>query len=162
GFLFQDLKRDAEAEAQFRRAMELEPAEPLHPRNLGNLFKDRGRPAEAERWYRRGPENRPRYAGAANRPRRLLPRTERRRGGDAGAGSGSGLLCEARRGAAGAEAQFRQAMELERAEPLYPRNLGDLLKDRGRPGETEQWYRRALEIDPRYAAAFNGLGLLFQ
>ncbi|MCB1233227.1 MAG: tetratricopeptide repeat protein, partial [Verrucomicrobiae bacterium] len=57
-----------------------------------------------------------------------------------------------------ASAAFRQAIELD-PKDAYPWNgLGNLLRDQGRPEESEAAYRRAIELDPKDAYPWNGLG----
>jgi tetratricopeptide (TPR) repeat protein len=51
-------------------------------------------------------------------------------------------------------------MELEPTEPIYPDNLGALYRERREYTQAEEWYRKALAVDARYAPAHNGLGLL--
>src|SRR5262249_15652280 len=53
-------------------------------------------------------------------------------------------------------------MELKASEPLYPRNLGDLLRENRQWEPARQAYEQALAIDADYAPAVNGLGLLHQ
>lgn len=48
------------------------------------------------------------------------------------------------------------------ANPIYHGNLGNVLKDAGRPTEAIAAYRRALEIDPSYGEIHNNLGYLLQ
>jgi tetratricopeptide (TPR) repeat protein len=40
-----------------------------------------------------------------------------------------------------------KAAKLDSAEPLYPRNIGDMCEERDQFEEAERWYRKALEID---------------
>ena len=131
-----------EAERLFRRAMELDPTEPVYPRNLGDLLRDARRWEEARAVYDQALAIDRAYAPAVN---------------------GLALLHKERRSSpdlAEAERLFRRAMELDPTEPVYPRNLGDLLRDARRWEEARAVYDQALAIDPAYAPAVNGLALL--
>ena len=74
--------------------------------------------------------------------------------------NGLALLEDVRGHTAEAEKSFRKAMEADPAQPLYPRNLGDLLREANRWDEAEATYNKALELDPQFVDAVNGLGLL--
>lgn len=137
----QDRGHLAQAEMWFRRAMEAVPRRSLYPRNLGDLLRERtNRWDEAEAAYKIALDIDPADSAALN---------------------GLALLEQARRHIPEAEALFRQAMEASPAERLFPRNLGDLLREMTpRVEDAEAAYMRALALDSRYADAFNGLGLL--
>jgi predicted O-linked N-acetylglucosamine transferase (SPINDLY family) len=53
-----------------------------------------------------------------------------------------------------------EALVRDPANPIYHGNLGNVLKDAGRPTEAMAAYRRALEIDPSYGEIHNNLGYL--
>ena len=53
-------------------------------------------------------------------------------------------------------------MELDPGGKWCPYNLGDLYRDLKRYEDAEHSYRKALEINAGYAAAYIGLGLLFK
>ena len=59
-----DLKRYEEAEAAFRKAIELNPSDAEAYSNLGNLLNDLKRYEEAEAAYRKAIELNPSYAEA--------------------------------------------------------------------------------------------------
>lgn len=54
------------------------------------------------------------------------------------------------------------ALARDPANPIYHGNLGNVLKDAGRPTEAIAAYRRALDIDPSYGEIHNNLGYLLQ
>jgi protein O-GlcNAc transferase len=57
---------------------------------------------------------------------------------------------------------IRGAIERDPDNPIYHGNLGNVLKDAGRPGDAIAAYRRALEIDAGYAEIHNNLGYVLQ
>ncbi len=57
---------------------------------------------------------------------------------------------------------IRDAVELDPNNPLYHANLGNILKDSGRPTDAIMAYRRALELHPGYAEVHNNLGYVLQ
>jgi len=104
------------------------------------LLRQSGQLEDAEGWYRKALAIDPGYARAWN---------------------GLGLVWEARKELAKArEHYYEKAAELDPKEPVYPCNVGDLLRQSGQLGEAKGWYRKALAIDPQNARAQNGLGLL--
>jgi len=60
----------------------------------------------------------------------------------------------------GAEAAYRQAIQLDPSLANALTNLGNLMFKRGRTQEAEQFYRRALALDPEQPEAFYNLGFL--
>ncbi len=55
---------------------------------------------------------------------------------------------------------YRQAAALKPEEPQYANSLGHVLLLAGRYGDAEEWMRRALSVEPRYAEAYANLGYL--
>ena len=139
--MLKEQKRFDEAEVQFCKAIELAPAEPLYPRNLGDMYRERQLYQEAEEWYAKALAVDPNYATAYND--RALMYQEQKRFDEA-------------------EVQFCKAIELAPAEPLYPRNLGSMYRERQLYQEAEEWYTKALAVDPNYATAYNGRALMLK
>ncbi len=138
--LYQDKKRFDDALAAFTTAADLDPSEPLYPRNIGYLFREWRLFVDAEmvpQGHRHRPKTRPR----TQRPRAPQPGSER---------------------FDDALAAFTTAADLDPSEPLYPRNIGDMFRDRKLFVDAEKWLRKAIDIDPKHAPAHNGLALLYQ
>ncbi len=138
------LGRYADAEAAYRKALELDPEYACAHRRLGDLLQFHlGRYEEAEAAYRRAMDLDPTDAY----PHDVLGNLLHHRLG----------RCEE------AEAVYRKAMELDPRDAYPHRGLGDLLQYRlGRYEEAEAAYRKALELDPMDANSHNGLGNLLQ
>lgn len=54
---------------------------------------------------------------------------------------------------AGAEQAFREAVQRDEQDAQYAYNLGLALERQGRPSEAATWYAKALDRDPKFAAA---------
>ena len=52
---------------------------------------------------------------------------------------------------------YLKAIELDPEAPLYPTNLGECFRYLGRTDEAFEAYHQALEIDPDYESALEGL-----
>lgn len=123
-----DLQRPDEAEAAFRRAVQLDPDDYDTQNNLGFLLLVRGRPEEAVPVLRRALE--------------LSPDEPRARTNLGFALAAQGL--------------DREALDVFRAiqpEALALTNMGLACERRGAPEEALTWYRRALDIAPTQIAA---------
>lgn len=124
----------------YDQLIEQEPASPKLHNELGVARHQLGRLADAERAYRRALELDPVYTPAWNN----LAVVRRHRGDDV-------------------DAQATFGTGLERASrPLAVVwwNLGLMLERAGRDTEAERAYRRALEVEPDWAAAWSALGAL--
>ncbi|MDO8774117.1 MAG: tetratricopeptide repeat-containing glycosyltransferase family protein [Burkholderiaceae bacterium] len=139
GILLKDSLRLAEAEAAYRRALEIKPDYAEAHNNLGILLNESKRLAAAEAAYRRALEIKPDYAEAHNNLGNLLNESKR--------------LAEA-------EAAYRRALEIKPDYAEAHNNLGILLNESKRLAAAEAAYRRALEIKPDYAEARWNLSLL--
>ncbi len=128
-----------EAEAAYRRTLELKPDHVDAQNNLGVLLQNSKRLAEAEVAYRRALAIKPDYADVHCNLGVLLKNSKR--------------LPEA-------EAAYRRALAIkpDYAEAHY--NLGVLLRENKRLPEAEAVYRRALEIKPDHPEARWNLSLL--
>jgi predicted O-linked N-acetylglucosamine transferase (SPINDLY family) len=134
--LFQQTKRLSEAEASFRRVLELKPDYAEAHFNLGNLLDEAKRLPEAEASYRRALELKPDYADVYYNLGTLFLEAQR--------------LPEA-------ESSFRRALELKPDFAEAHNNLGATLKELGLPDDAVTCYRRALEIKPDFAEAHSNL-----
>lgn len=143
-WLHVELGRYEEAEAAYRRAIDLDPKDVWPWNNLGNLLQDHlNRYEEAEAAYRRAIEIVPKDAlpwnNLGNLLKNHLGRNEE------------------------AEAAYLHAIELDPKYALPWNNLGNLLKNHlGRYEEAEAAYLHAIELDPKYASPWNGLGGLLK
>lgn len=164
----------AEAEREYRRALELDPRNAPAHNNLGNLYREQQRLNEAEREYRLALELLPRYPEALINLAALC--------------SGQGRFAEALDLFADAQQVGGERPELyhniaiahaglgnwgeaevalRRAAALRPEartyfGLGDAVERQGRPAEAEALYREALRLDPGYAKPYLNLGRLFE
>jgi tetratricopeptide (TPR) repeat protein len=144
GKLLRDyLNRYEEAEAAYRRAIELDPNYARPWNGLGNLLQDHlNRYEEAEAAYRRAIELDPNYARPWN---------------------GLGILLQDHLNRyEEAEAAYRRAIELDPKSAWAWYGLGNLLQYcLDRYEEAEAAYRRAIELEPN-ARPWHGLGNLLQ
>jgi len=130
GTSLRSLGRLAEAEASYRRAIELKPDYADAHNHLGTTLRDLGRTGEAEASFREALRLRPDYGDAYNNLGNLLRETGR---------------------PAEAEPAYRQALRL--IPPQHPklaamlRNLAAALHDLDRDGEAEAACRAALQRD---------------
>ena len=138
------LERYAEAEAAYRKAIELDPKTPRPWNGLGNLYADKlERYADAEAAYRKAIELDPKYAHPWN-------------------GLGN-LYADKLERYADAEAAYRKAIELDPKFAPPWNNLGNLYQDKlKRYADAEAAYRKAIELDPKDAYPWNGLGKLYK
>jgi tetratricopeptide (TPR) repeat protein len=132
-----DLERYEEAEAAYRKAIELDPNYASPHNGLGSLLRRLKRYEEAEAAYRKAIELDPNYAMARNNQGSLLSDLERYEE---------------------AEVAYRKAIELDPNLVMAHNNLGSLLSVLERYEEAEVAYRKAIELDPNYAMAHNHLG----
>ena len=130
-----------EAEAGYRRALELKPDFAEAHNNLGLTLQAQGRLAEAEASYRRVLELQPDWADTHNN-------------------LGVTLWDQGRQ--AEAEASYRRALEIEPDYVEAHNNLGNARRDQGKLPEAEASLRRALALKPDFAEAHNNLGNTLQ
>ena len=130
---------EASTEAELRKAIEAEPGNGRHWRNLGRLLAQKQESAlEAEGAYRKAIDLDPKLA-------------------DAWAGLGSFLGTTERKEEA--EADLRTAIELVPEFDGYWNDLGNLLVNiPKRAAEAEAAYRKAIELDPDYGSYWDRLG----
>jgi len=140
GYIYDDLGRKDDAEAEQRKAVELGPRNDSPYVNLANLVRARGRLDEAEALYRKAIEMEP---------------------DDAGALHGLGGVFFDRRQAAEAEKWYRKAFELDPNDAGFCASLGNILRVLGRLDQGEQLLRKAIELEPDNAEAQVNLGILY-
>jgi protein O-GlcNAc transferase len=140
GVTLQYMSRMAEAEANYRRAIQINPEHTNAHNNLGAAFLKSGRLTEAEASCRRALQINPDNADAHNN----LGNTFKEQGRSAEA-----------------EDSFRRALQINPNNADTHNNLGNILKDMSRMAEAEASYRRALEIYPAFAKAYCNLLFLY-
>jgi Flp pilus assembly protein TadD len=128
-----------EAEAEFRRNIQLDRKNVQTHLNLGNLLQMTKRLKEAEATYRRAIEIDPEYFGAYFNLGNLLRITNRPKE---------------------AEAAYRRAIEIDPKHATALGNLGIVLMMTDRPKEAEAAFRRATRIDPKDASTHFNLGVM--
>jgi Flp pilus assembly protein TadD len=131
----------AEAEKNFKKAIELKPDYAVAHNNLGAVLKDQGRLDEAETNFRKTIELKPDYAEAHNNLGAVL--------------RDLGRLDEA-------ETNFRKTIELKPNYAEAHNYLGAVLRDLGRLDEAETNIKKAIELKPDYAEAHNNLGAVLR
>ncbi|QQS46436.1 MAG: tetratricopeptide repeat protein [Acidobacteriota bacterium] len=138
--LAEHLKRFDEAEAAFRKAIQIDPNNAFAWNNLGNLLSDLKRFDEAEAAYRKAIEINPNYTSAWHNLGNLLSDLKR--------------FDEA-------EVAYRKALEINPNYAYAWNWLGNLLSDLKRFDEAEAAYRKAIEIDPDNSEFLNSLAWMF-
>jgi len=127
-----------EAEAEFAKALELNPNDADALLNLATVASLRGNPARAEHLVKQALRANPDHTVA------LAKLAELRR--DAGDLEESERL-------------FREALALDEVSPELYLGLGDVLQRAGKYKEAEAAFRRVLELDPDSFAAYYNLGV---
>jgi tetratricopeptide (TPR) repeat protein len=135
-----DAKELSQAEALYRKAIEIDSKYHFAYNNLGNVLADLKRYDEAEAAYRKVIEIDPNNVIAYNNLGDTLSDSKR--------------YDEA-------EAACRKAIELDPNYALAYANLGNLLRNLKRYDEAEVACRKAIELDPNNVIAYNNLGNVF-
>jgi tetratricopeptide (TPR) repeat protein len=137
GLALEDLKKPAEAEKAYRKAIELRLDFPEAHTNLGHALLDLNKPAEAEQAYRKAIALQPDLALARH-------------------GLGNALADQKK--LAEAEKAYRKAIDLRPDAEVY-NDLGIVLRGQSKLGEAVQAYRRAIHLQPDLAGAYSNLGV---
>ncbi|HYP25699.1 MAG TPA: tetratricopeptide repeat protein [Blastocatellia bacterium] len=135
------LNRDAEAESDLRKVIELDPSFARAHRALGQILSDRGQTADAVKAFRRAVELDPKLTRV-----RIFYASALLKGGDAAAAS----------------EQLKAAIEMGEADAFTHALLGVALDRMGRRDEALAEFGRALALDPNNATAREGRGRLFE
>ncbi|MBI4476709.1 MAG: tetratricopeptide repeat protein [Acidobacteria bacterium] len=133
--------RPDEAEAHYRRALEISPEYAAAHSNLGALLRAGGRVEEAIAHYREALRLQPDHTSARYN-------------------LANALLAQGR--AAEAAEQFRHALAQDPQSVAVHNNLGIALATAGRPEEAARSFRQALAIDPASAEAHVNLGKVLE
>ena len=135
------IDRPTEAEASYRRALQIKPHNANILCNLGATLSDLGRLGEAETSYRRALQIKPNIAEVHVNLGNVL--------------SDLGRLDEA-------ETSYRLALQIKPDIAEAHSNLGNTLRKLYRLAEAETCLRLALKIEPDFAKAHNNLGIVLQ
>ena len=163
--------RLAEAAAEFREAIRLQPDSPEAHADLGNCLEVEGLPEDARGEYAAALAINPGFAGARydlglsllksgglEEALAQLRRTLEADPGHAAARNTLGLALAGLGRLPEAMEQYRLALGLDPKIPEAHLNLGNALFKLGRPQEAVAEYRLALSLEPGYSAAHNNLG----
>jgi serine/threonine-protein kinase len=127
----------AEAVAEYRKALDIEPGDAVAHYNLGNALYRQGRWAEAEAAYRES--------------LRLQPN-------DAESHCGLGIALGWQGKPAQAEVEFRKAIHLKPDYALAHYSFGVVLRQQGKFGDAAAAFREGIRLKPDYAEAHQALG----
>jgi tetratricopeptide (TPR) repeat protein len=164
--------RTEDAERFYREAVAAAEPDAALRLEIGDFYRDAGRTDEARSWYRGVTGDEPAAQEAAKRLFELDVEREARRLGwspatDARPSPEARRLVErARRMRAqgrvrDAETVFRQVLRIAPAMGMARADLGDLLRDSGRPAQAELEYLRALALDREHPEILARLGRLY-
>jgi tetratricopeptide (TPR) repeat protein len=171
GVALQDQGKLAEAVAEYRTAIAVEPACAEAHNFLGTALAKQGKPAEAEAAWRKALEIKPGLGEAHNN----LGRAMRKRGKLAEAVAAHrraialkpdlaslhnnlGLTLAMQGNLAEAEAACRKAVALKPDYAGAHNDLGITLKAQGKLAEAMEAWRKSIDLDPDYAMAYYNLG----
>lgn len=141
--LLHETRRHPEAEAAFRRAIELDPGKAVVHLNYGNLLGEIGRLDDAVSAYRRALALQPAFGQISAQVHNNL-----------------GNVLRAMRRFDEAEQAYRQAMQLDPTHLAARLCLAALLGETGRIADAEQAYRDTIAAHPQASDAHNNLGVL--
>jgi tetratricopeptide (TPR) repeat protein len=160
-----------EALKHYRKAMDIQPDDPLPPCNIADILANQGRIDEAVAWYQKALKIQPDCVMAHNNLGELLARQGRLdeaaehyrqvlkiQPDYAAAYCNLGNVWMARGQLEKAEAKYRKALEIEPDYAMARSNLGNIFARQGRLDEALTHYYKALEIQPTLAMAHNNLG----
>jgi protein O-mannosyl-transferase len=131
GRVLAELGRTAEAEAELRRAVEIDPQQIVARNALGKFFLDTGRVAEAEAQYRASLESTQNLEAAKALAQIYILRSD------------SSQAAEA----------LKQILELEPYDAQAHFQLGDIYLEGGNTAEAEEQFQAGLVMDPHNAEA---------
>ena len=177
GSAYLNTGRGAEAIAAFEKALELDPGLVMAANNIGTAHLKSGRPGEALAVYRRNTEKFPDHCGAWSGLGNVLVTMEKF--DDAIAAFNHSLelksdhidafhgraVANHRRAVAfgGSDYSIRALDDYHKVADLNPRhfhahqNMGAMLQILGRHDDAVEAFRRAIEINPKFVAAYSSL-----
>ena len=161
----------AEAEAQYHKALELQPDDPQVHYDFGHCLGIQGKNSEAEAEFRKALALQPDYADAHTHLGNVLDNQGKPaeaeaeyhkalelQPNDSQAHYDFGLCLYGQSKWADAETEFRKAVELKPDYADAHNYVGWALYKEGKLDEAEAEYRKAVEIRPDYADAHNNIG----
>ena len=140
GVVYWDTRRYAEAEQQFKKAIQLDSTSAKFYDNLGLVYKDTRRYAEAVQLYKKAIQ---------------LDSTYLKAYGNLGTVYLSTLHY------AEAEQPFKKAIQLDSTFANAYYNLGIVYANTRRYSDAEQQYKKAIQFDSTFAFPYNGLGAIY-
>lgn len=141
GNLFYYVGRYEEAEEEYRKALKMDPNDPVAHNNLGYLLCNLNRYKESEKEYKEAIRIDPNDTYAHHTLGDFLEYLER--------------YDEA-------EKEYREVIRINPNDADAHTNLGTLLKHLKRYAESEKEYKEAIRLNPNLAYAHGGLGLLYK
>jgi Flp pilus assembly protein TadD/predicted AlkP superfamily phosphohydrolase/phosphomutase len=167
--------RYAEAEVEFRAALEEQARHPAVTVNLALVLRMQGRTEEARELLlsalefdgsRRAAGHHlgamAYEAGDLDEAEKRLREVLRWEPDAADVLTTLGLVLDAKGESEAAEAAYRRAADLDPGAAIARNNLGNLARRDRRLEEAEAWYRRSIEADPYFMGAYNNLALVYQ
>ena len=139
GNLLKDTGRNKEAEIYYKLSLKINPKNYKVYNNLGLLCADSQRSDDAEMFYRKAIELNPNYAEAYNNLGNILRNKNQ-------------LPVSVK----AAETAFDKA-----AETAFDKTADTSIAGTEFESEAEKYFRRAIELNPNYAEAYNNIGNLF-
>jgi len=133
------MRRNEEAEKEYKLALENDPRSVIVLYNYGNLLQKMGRNEEAETEYKLALETNPKHVGAH---------------------SNYGILLQDLGRKGEAEKEYKLALEANPKDANTHYNYGNLLQEMGREGEAEKEYKLALEANPNATDIHSNYGTL--
>ncbi|MBV8857897.1 MAG: tetratricopeptide repeat protein [Acidobacteria bacterium] len=165
-------KKYAEAEAEYRKAVEIEPDTTKHHDNLGLVLLRQGKYGDAEIEYRKAVELDPINADYHNKLGVTLLQQDKHAEAEAEHRKAIGLdpsvamyhdnlgLVLLRQGKYGdAEVEQRKAVSLDSNNADYHIHLGFVLNEQEKYGEAGGEYLKAIELDPKNAKRHDSFGV---
>jgi serine/threonine-protein kinase len=172
GIAAYDQTKYGEAEAAFRKAIDVEPARAAAHYDLGNALLARQAYGEAGEALRKAIDLKPDFARAYCSLGRALVGQGKLAEADAPlrkaialkpdmveAYSNLGIALVRRQKYSDAEAALRKAIDIKPDHPLVYSNLGHALVNQGKHGEAEAAYRKAIDLTPGVPLAHYNLGV---
>jgi len=169
--LLHELRRHPEAEAVYRRTLDVAPNMAMVHNNYGNLLAEIGRFEDAETAYRNAIAGSATFSLAFNNLGNVLKAMRRHGEAEEAYRRALGLdlahlparlslaLLLAQSGqAVAAEKLYRETIALHPSSHEAQNNLGVLLQQQGRDAEAEQAFRQALELQAAFPQAANNIG----
>jgi tetratricopeptide (TPR) repeat protein len=166
--------KSAQAEQEYRTAIQLDPKFAEAHFNLGLLLQEKGKLTQAEQEYRTSIQLKPEFAGAHNNLGLVLNTLKKFNRAEeeyqnaislkplnvALAHFNLGACLQDQGKLADAEKEYRKAIKSNEqfADPHFA--LGVLLRNQGNPAEAEKKFRKAISLQPNHALAHLSLGKL--